>query len=612
MADLRTLSAVIKLSCNLRAQTEVQPGEQRELPVPRPSCQYCFAMASILAVLVAPPALGDRWPQPTETLTSSQSGEYCLHVSPSPSVPESFGNCAAELYKMGQSGPTLIWERQLINNVMPVRTFVTNSGKYVVTMDEWADLRQFPVVIYGDRGRLIKVHDETTLNLAPDTFRMAPDLSARLEISLEKNWSQYAVVFFGPDEETVFIRLCWGRIIMLRLADGQLLEKDSTRPLGPHPILRTLHQFATQRVQEIAMELLQSPHADDRLTGTLVARDYRLLRARPRLQALLSDPSTLMQGPGSLDDPSATRVVFYIREAAQTALDAIAAAPSTQPASGNDSEAPFVTEDPPLRSYYEAIPPWERPGRALLDRPPWTPFVDQSRSQEMAIQRLFGVVLEGCRVAGGKPHAVGIQAGLRANDKILAINGRPVTDRTLWPVLTGTPLDEIRLLVQREEGAAEIVVRPIEPPRDIFKPLECLGKRVTELSDDPEANERRSRWLTDLGSERKVIILSCWGNEPGSWMTSLNLLVSRFQDRGLRWLTVGCPTEEDEEKWKAAIAEYPVRAKHVRDLHFYSDLKIRYLSWPTHFILDADGTVLYCQLDEAEVIAAVKGLMGVK
>ena len=571
----------------------------------RPSCQYRLAAVGVLALLAPSPALADPWHQPTETVTNSRSGEYRLRVSPSTSLPRSFGNCAAEFYRMEEGDPILLWSRHLINNVMPVRTFVTDSGKYVVTMEEWYRRGEFPVVIYGDRGQLIKVHDKDSLKLLADAI-------SRLDIDIWASWSQYAVVFFGRNEETFIIRLCWGRMIMLRLADGQLLDEDWADHMGKGIELRSLHEFATRRVQEVALELLQSPQPDDRVTGTLVARDYRLRRAKPLLQALLSDPSTLIQYTAPVEDPSARRVVYYIREAAQEAMDAIAAAPTTQPASGDDSETPFATEDPPLRTFQEAIPPWDRPGHTLYERAAWTPFINQSQAQRTAIARLFGVELQGCLIARARPHAVALRDGLRVNDRIVAVEGKPVTDRTLWAVLSGVSPDAISLRVQREEGTAEVVVHPIQPPPDLLKPFRCLGKRITELSPDSATNERRSRWLTALGPERKLTILSCWGNDPGSWMASLDRLVDRLQDGGLRWLTVGCPTEGDEEKWKAAIAANPVRAEHVQDQELYLDLGIRYGGWPTHLILDPDGTVLYCQLDEFGVPAAVKGLLGVK
>ena len=85
---------------------------------------------------------------------------------------------------------TEIWSRFLINNHSPVRVFVSDSGKYVVTMDEWHSVGELPVVVYGQRGELIRVHSTDSLGLKDDVLQITITASSYW-------WNEDSVIFSG-------------------------------------------------------------------------------------------------------------------------------------------------------------------------------------------------------------------------------------------------------------------------------------------------------------------------------------------------------------------------------------------------------------------------------
>jgi hypothetical protein len=54
---------------------------------------------------------------------------------------------------------TMLWDRHLVNDVAPVEALVSNSGRFVVTFDDWffVGTGDHVVVIYGEGGSIIRV-----------------------------------------------------------------------------------------------------------------------------------------------------------------------------------------------------------------------------------------------------------------------------------------------------------------------------------------------------------------------------------------------------------------------------------------------------------------------
>jgi hypothetical protein len=261
---------------------------------------------------------------PKEQSVYSESRQYLFCVTPAPYRPEVNGQCLGELYAAATETPTLVWSRYLINNKAPAQVYVTNSGRYIVTMNEWVHAHMLPVVIYGDGGRLTAVHNLESLGWE--------DVPAQRRVERGRRpWNDGALVFFDPEEETLFVRLEWGKFLITRLKDGCLLDERyfSPRADGERQ-MRVLQEYADRRTKELALQMLSSPKPNDRYHAALVAKDYRMAEAEPLLRELLNDPTLLRSV--AFDRVPMTEC-YVVREAAQTALDAIQVTQTTTTAS---------------------------------------------------------------------------------------------------------------------------------------------------------------------------------------------------------------------------------------------------------------------------------------
>lgn len=133
----------------------------------------------VLVTLSFIPALADSWMLPGRKQYCSVNKQFCFVVFPKKlesqlkffqdksegkkdagAVANSKGNfCQGGFFKSGgDSQVRPLWSRQLVNEVAPVSALVSDSGKYVVTFDNWHTVGYGPdvVVIYGPEGKLIK------------------------------------------------------------------------------------------------------------------------------------------------------------------------------------------------------------------------------------------------------------------------------------------------------------------------------------------------------------------------------------------------------------------------------------------------------------------------
>lgn len=68
--------------------------------------------------------------------------------------------CHAIMYKKTKTGDSLVWKKNLINQIAPVSAFVSNYGRYTVTFDNWHSMGYgVDVMVYYDyQGNLVKRH----------------------------------------------------------------------------------------------------------------------------------------------------------------------------------------------------------------------------------------------------------------------------------------------------------------------------------------------------------------------------------------------------------------------------------------------------------------------
>jgi hypothetical protein len=270
----------------------------------------------LLATFPTARARADSWKLPTEREILSSNGKYVFAVKPHKDWPSKPGHCSGVLSKIDGKKRTEVWSRYLINDVSPVKVFVADSGKYVVTMDEWHEVGRLPVVIYDFRGGLVRVQSTDTLGLKDDVLHIAHSVSSYW-------WNGDSVSFFGPEDKTFIIRLHWGKILFLWLQDGDLMDDEWYRLcrgwLMPETEWKAIHDFADKKIRKDILALLDSKDASQRKTGASICGQMKITLAIPRLKELLKDDQYYESTSMFI---SWTRV-YYVRKAAKDALEAM-------------------------------------------------------------------------------------------------------------------------------------------------------------------------------------------------------------------------------------------------------------------------------------------------
>lgn len=265
-----------------------------------------FAMSAVMA---------DEWLwiEEDDSEFRSESGKYLFKVMPHEGLTFKPGYCQGVLYALDNEQFREIWQRYLINNEAPVKVFVADSGKYVVTMDEWGRVGKLPVVIYGKNGKLIKVHNLKSLGIENDEH-------IRSSIS-SYWWNEDAISFFGPDDEYFFIRLHWGKLLIIELRDGYICDdkwyETSKGWYIKEEKWKEIRSYANKKIREIAISMLGSKDPLKRKTGVLVSGQLKIRRAIFRLRELLND--TEFNTVYDTNKPPVKE--YYIRKRAKKALE---------------------------------------------------------------------------------------------------------------------------------------------------------------------------------------------------------------------------------------------------------------------------------------------------
>src|SRR5262249_14324258 len=192
-----------------------------------------------------------------------------------------------------------LWERPLVNRISPVRAMIHDSGRFVVTLDEWHGVGTDPVVIYGDRGELI-----ARLSLADLGLENHPRITRSVSSYW---WNDHAILLFGPGagdpptpwrrklEETLFIPLYWGKVVAIDLATGKRLRQDASRGLAAGAdrfLARESARFLDESYRRLARESLREEnffHPDptsEGVRGILLAMQLRLRESLPLLRKI--------------------------------------------------------------------------------------------------------------------------------------------------------------------------------------------------------------------------------------------------------------------------------------------------------------------------------------
>ncbi len=258
------------------------------------------AGVTMLWLWSAPRLPADTWALPRVSTNRSDNGVYELVVTPSGMLSRNASSSvpSAALRRKQDGTWTNLWRRKLVNDVAPVSAMVPDSGRYVVTYDEWHYVGKKPVVIYGENGGLI-----AELTLSDLKLENHPNISRSISSYW---WNEKAVFIFGPPaapgkeswrrllEDSLFIRLYWGEVIAIDLASGKVRDEGwwKAHPAGETRALRqATDEYLDATWHRLAREYLRSENFEPDPTtkgvqGILLSGQLHLKEALPLLRKI--------------------------------------------------------------------------------------------------------------------------------------------------------------------------------------------------------------------------------------------------------------------------------------------------------------------------------------
>ena len=226
---------------------------------------------------------------------------------------------------------------------------------------------------------------------------------------------------------------------------------------------------------------------------------------------------------------------------------------------------------------------------------------------EKGEKAFLGISVDGSLVTSVSRESAAAEAGLSAGDRIITIDGKPVTDQDSLGKLLGPrkPGDQIRVEYERNGATANKTVRLMdyyEYEAKTALPGKPLPPLVSEGIDGREIK------LADL--KGKVVLLQFWATwcEPCKrQMPGLQLLCERGQDKGL--VVVSISVDEDESAWKNFVRNNRLGGVQVRSPEWADALSIP--GYPTNLLVDRRG-VARCYLFSSDVAPATWALLDEK
>ncbi|MEW6251755.1 MAG: hypothetical protein AB1716_14010 [Planctomycetota bacterium] len=158
---------------------------------------------------------------------ASASGSYLLRVEPGRPGRED-RPCEAVLLARGgeSSAERAVWRRTLVNDVAPLRAFIRDDGRFVITLDEFRrGGARHAVVIYGARGELLRHFLLQDLLQRDDWPHVR---TGRRELK----WLEGARFAFDDPREQFVITLAWGRTVRIDLRLLAVVNETGTPVTG--------------------------------------------------------------------------------------------------------------------------------------------------------------------------------------------------------------------------------------------------------------------------------------------------------------------------------------------------------------------------------------------
>lgn len=219
-------------------------------------------------LLVVVPVRADSWGPPKPVDIFSGNHRYVIHIQPvrtshfalvlSKSQQRKIpGHCLATLYRLDGKKRVRVWSGALVNEVAPLDAIVSDDGRYVVTLDNYAmvGLGSDVVAAYGPNGKPLWKKSLTDL-LPEDEIR-------KIDSGPSGIWWRHGQWFDLVAEQAVVVSR--GRMICIGLADGAVSQG------GAESLRRAMaqHSVPAEAVELLAEQPLRdlSPRLRELLSG---------------------------------------------------------------------------------------------------------------------------------------------------------------------------------------------------------------------------------------------------------------------------------------------------------------------------------------------------------
>lgn len=284
----------------------------------------------------------------------SENKRFVLRVERGRPTGDAKRACRATLLERGRETrkERMVWTTKLVNEIAPVRAFVRNDGRFVVTLDEFRrGGARHALVVYGADGKLVK------------EFGLA-DLLVRADwkhVKVRKRdieWLTGARFAFEQKPAQFVIKSRWGRQIRIDLERLRVASTASTSQPADHTKLPpeaiawleaagdseafadlSDEEFA-RLFDELARLIEEQVAAGGELTDDRFAQLVDLAGQRLEVESRSADAAKAL-AEGLSGEGAAGGALADVREAADTDEDLEVA-----PTAGNSSEAGVAVPEP--------------------------------------------------------------------------------------------------------------------------------------------------------------------------------------------------------------------------------------------------------------------------
>jgi hypothetical protein len=269
-------------------------------------------------------AFADTWMAPESWETYSDNHAFVFRIIPTnDNHPYAPGNCSGVLYAKNGDELKVRWERPLVNNRCPIKAAVSNSGKYVITFGEWGNYEKLPIVVYGERGRLINVYGDLeqimSRSYSPLDHGLASGTGLPSSIS-GRHWLSNSLAFFESNEDFFVVRMSNRETLVFETQSGRLVDEHwkMTNRLFPGAVEKyeNLRKNMGRLIILRSLELASSGQSDKRENGLYVLNQCHDRDSRDILKEALRDPTSRV-----IEQPQGKVREYPIRKAAKEALE---------------------------------------------------------------------------------------------------------------------------------------------------------------------------------------------------------------------------------------------------------------------------------------------------